>query len=67
MLGDLARPELSKDAWLDFRDWVEAGGGDYDGFQYRLKTGDAMQDGPFAVLVKDTLLRAPPPAGVVLA
>ena len=57
MLGDLARPELDEEDWLDFRDWVEAGGGDHDGELYRLKTRDELHDGPYTVLIKDTLMR----------
>ena len=57
MLRDLARPELGEEDWLDFRDWVEAGGADHDGELYRLKTRDALHDGPYTVLIKDTLMR----------
>lgn len=57
MLGDLAQPESGEEDWLDFRDWVEAGGGDHDGELYRLKTRDELHDGPYTVLVKDTLMR----------
>lgn len=57
LLGNLARPELGQEEWLDFRNWVEAGGGDHDGELYRLKTRDALHDGPYAVLIKDTLMR----------
>src|SRR5215204_4144946 len=37
MLGNLARPELDTEAWLDFRNWVEDDGGDHHGWLYRLK------------------------------
>lgn len=57
MLGDLARPELGEEDWLDFRDWVEAGGGDHGGELYRLKTRNELHDGPYTVLIKDTLMR----------
>jgi hypothetical protein len=57
MLGDLARPESDERDWLDFRKWLEAGGGDHDGWLYRLKTREALHHGPFTVLVRDTLLR----------
>jgi len=57
MLGNLARPELDTEAWLDFRNWVEDDGGDHHGWLYRLKASELQQDGPFTVLVKDTLMR----------
>jgi hypothetical protein len=55
MLGGLAGPESGEKDWRDFRELVETDGGDYDGWQYRLKRGDALHHGPFTVLVRDTL------------
>jgi hypothetical protein len=56
MLGALAAPETDTEAWIEFRTWVEAGGGGDDGRLYRMKIEEPIHDGPFTVLVRDLLL-----------
>jgi hypothetical protein len=54
MLFEIAA--CSPDEWAEFRQAVETGAGDHDGFLYRLKTGERQHHGPHAVLVRDVLI-----------
>jgi hypothetical protein len=59
MLFGLTRDVCDQAEWSAFRADIEKGGGDHDGWLYRTKTRrTASSFGPFAVLVRDTLLHS---------
>lgn len=52
-LYELVRDGCTEDEWADFRRAVESDAGGHDGFLYRLKAGDRVHFGPYALLVRE--------------
>lgn len=57
-LFPLVSDVVSGNAWEEFRESIERGGGGYDGSLYREKTRRTLHHGPMAFLVRDSILNS---------